>query len=126
MSVLGKLKNAVAAASVHNGKVRARQELLKMSDRQLEDFGFSRELLLDGVAAWPWREDSDDLVATQASVVEKPLQEGEKIKQAINELSSYSDRELAELGVSRHGIAEAVRYGRPSVEGVFESHKHAA
>ncbi|KZN15246.1 DUF1127 domain-containing protein [Marinomonas sp. TW1] len=35
-------------------------------------------------------------------------------KQAINELKSYSDRELAELGISRFNIKDAVQYGRQS------------
>ena len=129
MSIFTNIKKAFVAASVHNGKVRARQELLRMSDRQLADFGFSRELLLDGVSAWPWRVDADNLVAAPMSVdgsAVKPSHARQEIKQAINELSSYSDRELAELGVTRHGIEEAVRYGRPAVEGVFESRKHAA
>ncbi len=129
MSIFSTIKNAFVMASVHNGKVKARQELLRMSDRQLADFGFSRELLLEGVSAWPWREDSDEMVAAQSSVngsAVKPSHARQEIKQAVNELNSYSDRELAELGVTRHGIEEAVRYGRPAVEGVFESHKNAA
>ncbi|MGQ7843835.1 DUF1127 domain-containing protein [Granulosicoccus sp. 3-233] len=129
MSIFNKIKNAFVMASEHNGKVRARQELLRMSDRQLADFGFSRELLLDGVSAWPWRAESDEQVAVQSSVngsAVRPSHARQEIKQAINELSSYSDRELAELGVTRHSIEEAVRYGRPAVEGVFDSSKHAA
>ncbi|BFM48377.1 hypothetical protein [Marinomonas sp. THO17] len=35
-------------------------------------------------------------------------------QQAINELESYSDRELAELGISRIGIRDAVQFGRQS------------
>ncbi len=129
MSIFNNIKEAFVKASAHNGKVRARQELLRMSDRQLEDFGFSKALLLDGVKAWPWRTDadySDDLQAGFAAAAAKPVQNSRVVNQAINELSAYSDRELAELGVTRYGIEEAVRYGRPAVEGVFESHKHAA
>lgn len=33
-------------------------------------------------------------------------------QQAINELESYSDRELAELGISRFNIKDAVLFGR--------------
>lgn len=36
-------------------KQRALSELMKMSDRVLEDAGFSRELLIQGAKAWPWR-----------------------------------------------------------------------
>lgn len=126
MSIFNTIKNAFIKASVHNGKVRARQELLRMSDRQLEDFGFSKVLLLDGVKAWPWRTDADSSDAMVATGAGQPEQSRRVVNQAISELNAYSDRELAELGVTRHGIEEAVRYGRPAVEGVFETHKHAA
>ena len=129
MSIFNSIKNALVKASEHNGKVRARQELLRMSDRQLEDFGFSKVLLMDGVKAWPWRTDSDysdEMQAGFAAAAVKPEQDHRVVNQAISELRAYSDRELAELGVTRHGIEEAVRYGRPAVEGVFESQKHAA
>lgn len=129
MSIFNNIKEAFVKVSVRNGKARARQELLRMSDRQLEDFGFSKALLLDGVSAWPWRTETDSgnaLNAVVATAAAKPQQPRRVVNQAINELSAYSDRELAELGVTRYGIEEAVRYGRPAVEGVFESHKHAA
>lgn len=37
------------------GKHRVRNELLAMSDRQLLDIGYSRDLLRQGVDFWPWR-----------------------------------------------------------------------
>jgi uncharacterized protein YjiS (DUF1127 family) len=129
MNVLSKLKDNFIRASMHNGKLRARQELLRMSDRQLADFGFSKELLEEGVKAWPWRVPVDSDETPQLAVVTStaaPVQDERAIRQAIEELSAYSDRELAELGVTRNGIEEVVRYGRPAVEGVFESYRHAA
>lgn len=129
MSIFSNIKNAFVVASVHNGKVRARRELLAMSDRQLADFGFSRELLLEGVSAWPWRVEEDAPEVVRSSVegkAVKPSYANKTVKQAVNELNGYSDRELAELGITRNSIEEAVRYGRPAVEGVFESSKHAA
>ncbi len=39
------------------GHARARSHLLAQSDRTLADAGFSRELLKQGVDAWPWRHD---------------------------------------------------------------------
>lgn len=39
----------------------------------------------------------------------KKMSEREK---AIQELSAYTDRELADLGISRYGIQAAVDYGR--------------
>ena len=111
-----------------------------MSDRQLQDFGFSREMLIEGVSAWPWRIDTvadavaagTDLtkegisVAPVVSQIATPKVSKRKIRKAVKELSSYSDRELAELGVSRNNIEEVVRYGRPTVEGVFQNNRTAA
>ena len=34
-------------------------------------------------------------------------------REAISELMAYSDRELADLGISRSAIIDAVLYGRP-------------
>jgi uncharacterized protein YjiS (DUF1127 family) len=36
-------------------KTRVRQHLLGFSDRQLEDMGFSRDQLAQGLKSWPWR-----------------------------------------------------------------------
>jgi uncharacterized protein YjiS (DUF1127 family) len=37
-----------------------------------------------------------------------------KIKQAITALKTYSDRELADIGISRSEIENAVRFGKPA------------
>ena len=37
------------------------QELKKLDNRQLNDLGFSRELLNQGVTAWPWGKDMQTL-----------------------------------------------------------------
>jgi uncharacterized protein YjiS (DUF1127 family) len=39
------------------GRARACNSLLTLNDRLLEDIGISRELLQQGVSAWPWRVD---------------------------------------------------------------------
>lgn len=39
-----------------------------------------------------------------------------EIRRAVRELQSYSDAELNELGLSRAGIEDAVRHGRPGFE----------
>ena len=125
---------------MNSSKSRLRIQLLGMTDRQLEDFGFSRDSLQQGISAWPWRVDgvADAISAgtslraeglTDAPVITQvaPTKVSRKnIRRAVNELNSYSDRELAELGVSRQSIKEVVRYGRPTVEGIFENHKSAA
>ena len=42
---------------------RLRQRLLRMDERRLEDIGYSRALLEDGVRAWPWRLPVDSIAA---------------------------------------------------------------
>ena len=51
---------------------RARRVLLAKSDRLLADLGFSRELLEEGVKAWPWlvEPETTEVVATAAPVLE--------------------------------------------------------
>jgi len=133
------IKNVFVEAAMYSSQSKVRQQLLTMSDRQLEDYGFSKQLLLEGTSAWPWRLDSvADAVSTgnhadaaglkaapKVSRV-KPESNRKIIKKAVKELSGYSDRELAELGINRQGIEEAVRYGRPAVEGAFNNNKTAA
>jgi hypothetical protein len=64
--------------------------------------------LLDaGVSAWPWRIDADDHAVRLAA---------SRVKAAVRELESYSDNELADLGISRGAIKDAVLHGRPGVD----------
>jgi uncharacterized protein YjiS (DUF1127 family) len=37
----------------------------------------------------------------------------------VRTLSHLSDRELADLGMDRHGIVEAIRGGRPNIPGAL-------
>ena len=139
-NIFNNLKESFVSAAMKSSKSRLRVQLLGMSDRQLEDFGFSRDSLLQGITAWPWRLDSvADAVAAGTSLKAEgiaaaptvtqiaPAKVSRKsIRQAVKELSSYSDRELAELGVTRQSIKEVVRYGRPAIEGVFQNNRSAA
>ncbi len=128
MSIFNTIKEKFLRSAEMSGRIRARRELLNMSDRQLADFGFSKAQLLEGVSAWPWRTDTTTEVTAPLSFAKVGTIKHDKraVKEAITELSAYSDRELAELGVVRHSIEEAVRFGRPAVEGVFDNHKSAA
>jgi len=45
---------------VHFQRDRLRAELLCLHDHALRDAGFSRELLLEGVRAWPWQAETED------------------------------------------------------------------
>ena len=92
------------------GRAQARQVLLSQGDRCLEDMGISRHLLLQGVDAWPWREGEVAEVAEVASpVVEKSNRRLEN--RAIRELRAMSNAELADIGITRGGIVDAVRHG---------------
>lgn len=99
----------------HVGRSKARQVLLGLSDRQLLDNGISRELLESGTRAWPWRFSDEKSVNAPCMVAASDF------RQAIAELSAYNDAELADLGLSRGGIAHAVQFGRPDIEQVQES-----
>lgn len=55
--IFTKIKNKIIEAQKTAGYSRARKELLKLSDKQLDDLGFSRGLLMRGVSAYPWREE---------------------------------------------------------------------
>lgn len=91
-------------------RARTRRVLLDRSDRFLEDVGISRRLLEAGVHAWPWREIDDASEAVAA------LEGRRGLRRAIRELNAYSDRELADLGLSRADIPHAVLYGRPGID----------
>ena len=90
------------------GQARLRQQLLLRDDRFLVDTGFSRELLERGVGAWPWR--------ISEAKVDKPALPQRDDRQAITELEAYSDVELADLGLVRSQIPDAVRHGRPGID----------
>ena len=115
MLLIQQLKTLFADGSNWLGRERLRRHLLGLSDRTLEDAGFSRELLESGADAWPWRAQAEDH-GVRPGVGRAGLANRE-IKQAVTELNAYSDVELADLGLARHQIEDAVRYGRPGYEG---------
>jgi len=58
-----------------SGRARTLQILRGLSDRQLDDAGLSRELLNQGLKAWPWRVEettSLDLAAVRKVSAIKP------------------------------------------------------
>ena len=133
MSFLNAISDKFLASAERRGRRMARTQLLNMSDRQLNDFGVSRHLLMEGISAWPWRDASTADLAGEGLAripaitnVGKNVIGAKDIKKAVKELSSFSDRELAELGVTRHSIEESVRYGRPAIEGTVEEQRHVA
>jgi uncharacterized protein YjiS (DUF1127 family) len=116
-----RVKAVLADFSIMVARVRARNSLLALNDRQLDDIGVSRELLLQGVSAWPWCEVK---VATTSAPKQKKImnvyslvnEKEHEIQKAIKELESYSARELADLGITRGDIEFVVRNGRPKLD----------
>lgn len=115
------------------GRARAREVLLRQSDRMLADAGFSRELLEKGVSAWPWQlEVTQAFVQTSVRSTAPVEADTSSLSTAIEELSAYTDKELADIGVARAGIPDAVRFGRPGIDvpagssQEFDDNRHAA
>jgi len=103
------LKRVVKAIS-HRNKRETLNYLQAMPAEQLIDSGFSPTLIREGVSAWPWREDNQ---TEMLSEIEYRLAEEQR---CVTELQSYSNSELADLGLYRGSIREAVRYGRPGID----------
>ncbi len=53
--------NTLMEAREKAARARIRQYLRGLSDRALEDMGFSRDLLEQGPQAWPWRAPAEPL-----------------------------------------------------------------
>ncbi len=108
MKLFKKMIAAMQFANEMRAREIVRQEFMRMNDRQLEDLGISRERLEWGAGAWPWRYDFE---------IAKPISgSNQKQIEAIRELNEYNDRELADLGLSRSGIVDAVKHGRPELD----------
>ena len=90
-------------------RARTREALLRQSDRTLADAGFSRELLLAGVDAWPWRVDHAAADARDAALLAER-------RRAVIELRAMNDRELDDLGIARIDIPRVVEAGRPGID----------
>ncbi|MFK7993055.1 MAG: hypothetical protein AB8B87_02895 [Granulosicoccus sp.] len=93
------------------GRKRAREVLLNSNDRMLEDAGFSRALLEEGVGAWPW------LTSEKDQSLEPIDFANPATLKAIEELQSYNDAELNDLGITRGTIVQAVLNGREGMDG---------
>lgn len=49
------MKAISAFFSLWSRRAKCRRQLLDLSERTLEDIGYSRALLEQGVGSWPWR-----------------------------------------------------------------------
>ena len=55
--IFNTIKKGIKEAFMVSGYSHTAKELLKLSERQLNDIGVSRELLLKGAKAYPWRDE---------------------------------------------------------------------
>lgn len=112
MNMINTIKNTFANASQYTSKARSRRQLLDLSDRQLADFGISRELLEEGVSAWPWRVENETVVSRRSHVegiALEPSMADATIGQAARELGGYSDRKSVQLGIHLASMSAAQR-----------------
>lgn len=86
---------------------KTRQQLMSLSDSQLEDVGISRVMLTEGVAKWPWRESDAQHLSVQPARMN-----AKQINSAIRELSGMSDKDLRDIGIDRGSIRHSVINGR--------------
>lgn len=105
--MLATLQNYLQNHAIH----KTRNVLLTMSDRQLEDVGISRALLIQGVKQWPWREGLVTSNASQPRVEQPGRFKAAQINKAIRELSDMSDAQLRDIGIDRGSIRHAAKYG---------------
>lgn len=119
--MLNRLKTFFVDYQMILGRSRLRSYLLTLSDRALKDLGFSRHLLKQGISSWPWRPSIAKILTFDQKVkifdaYGMVNMREKEIKQAIAELKSYSDRELADLDIPRENIEFVVRNGRPRLD----------
>lgn len=107
---LKKIAKGYERYMTYRGRDIAREYLLRSDDRMLADNGFSRELLTQGVDAWPWR-----TMDEQEHVLRASIDQATK-RQAMKDLNSMTDAELHDLGITRGNIEDSVKSGRPGVE----------
>ena len=55
MNRLNRMKSSMGRALVTIGQDRVRRHLLTLDEHMLENLGYSRTLLDQGLGAWPWR-----------------------------------------------------------------------
>jgi len=86
---------------------QTRAYLLSLDDRLLEDAGFSRVLLEQGIKAWPWRSEA----YLENNRARAPHSKND-LKAAASTLRSFSDKDLRDLGIGRGEIGYVVEHGR--------------
>lgn len=69
LTFLGRIMHALERSA----GLRAREYLLSLSDRHLDDLGLSRTLIEQGPDAWPWRKVEDPLPVPGLSAAMREL-----------------------------------------------------
>ena len=87
------------------GRARARQVLLGLNDRLLEDAGFSRRLLEEGVDSWPWRLDVDEAQGISANAMWTKQSQANSARTVSNKLQDS----LIKLDATNQAAATAIR-----------------
>ncbi len=111
--ILSKCASSLSNALERSARERARNELLRLDPRLVEDAGLSRELLHEGIGSWPWRLKDEAIVLQEAR---EARYAAKAEKRAMRELYAMSDKELADLSISRGEIKQVVRFGREGID----------
>ena len=102
-TILQRIMNALTNALERSAQQRTREYLLGLSDSHLDDMGLSRELLMQGPKAWPWRKADEPQVALTMPAL-------------IREVNTDGDVQPANLDRARSAIKETARFIRPDTE----------
>lgn len=125
MSFFNSLSSRFLESMEKRAAVLVHEHLQALSAENLAKAGISQQLLSQGPAAYPWREEAVSINA-KASVTSLPVSNENAIREGIAELKACSDAELHDLGISRGEIAHVVRFGRPGVDRVNPHGNQAA
>ena len=98
---LKRMMRALTDALERNGQQRTREYLLGLSDRHLEDMGFSRELIKQGPKAWPWR------------IPEEP---SGTLSAAMRQHKNGGIEQPIDYVHGDHGIEQATGFNRPATD----------
>lgn len=108
MSFLTKLSSSIINAFELSAHSKTLAHLNTLGDSQLEDLGFSRQLMSQGVAAYPWKTQDVSGLPTLTEV----RSDSKEIQEAIAELQTLNNRELEDIGIARYEIETVVINGR--------------
>lgn len=104
--------NGMARFFRKSGKLRMQSYLMRLPTSQLIAWGYSPTQLSKGISAWPWRLEDQPMAASSTETAFTAKQ----LRASVKELQSFSNAELADMGLNRGTIEHAVRYGRQGLE----------